>query len=119
MDDPSTGERDLPLGQEKHKRKDESDPHLIHLQEQYFMGLLIYCLGKCEAMARAHLDDLLQAWSVVSMNESFTPSRCREVPGHGREDGELVVRGETTELGFFSSARQWLRGEMSAGAHER
>ena len=83
------------------------------------MGLRIYYSGKCEALGRARLDYLLQAWSVMSINESFRPSRCRKVPGHGQEDGELVIRGEVAELGLFSSAQQWLRGEMSAVAHER
>lgn len=70
-------------------------------------------------LVRAHLEYLLQAWSVVSMNESFRASRCREVPGHGQEDGELVMRVEAAERGYFSSAQQQPRGEMSAVAHER
>lgn len=83
------------------------------------MDLCVYCLGKCEALVRARLEYLLQDWSVMSMNESFKPSRCREVPGHGREDGELVIRGEAAELGFFRLAQQHLRREMSAVTHER
>jgi len=48
-------------------------------------------MGKYEALVRAHLEYLLQAGSVVSMNEAFRAGRWWEVPGHGQEDGELVI----------------------------
>lgn len=62
------------------------------------MGL---CMGKCEALVRAHLEYLLQAGSVVSMNEAFRAGRCWGVPGHGQEDGGLVIPGQAAELGLF------------------